>query len=116
MIAHIHLSRDPEEVALSAPGGMFDREELKATLRYLRGALGLSRPKMAKEHGLSRETWLRMETLESTGAYLLHASTLLTLAALCREREWDTHAEVLEKAAGWGRRHKYPERKTREGY
>ena len=115
MIAHIRLRRDPEEVALSVPGGLLDREELRETIRYLRGALDLSRPRMAEEHGLSINTWLRMETLERGGAYLPHASTLLKLAALCREREWDHHAEVLEKAAGWDRRHQYPERKVQWG-
>ena len=115
MMAHIRLRRDPEEVALSVPGGLLNREELRETIRYLRGALDLSRPRMAEEHGLSINTWLRMETLERGGAYLPHASTLLKLAALCREREWDRHAEVLEKAAGWERHHRHPKRNPSGG-
>lgn len=115
MIAHIRLNRDPEEVALSAPGGEFDREELHVDLKDLRDVLELLQPDMAQLCGLSVRCLSQMENLERKGAYLPHASTLLKLATLCRERGWPERAAVLEKAAGWKRRHRYPERKVTRG-
>jgi len=108
MIAHIRLNRDPEELEAAK---LFEREELRDTIRHVRDMLDLSRPEMSKQYGLSRETWLRMETLERKGGYLPHRSTLLKLAALCREKGWEDHALALEKAAGWERPHRYPERR-----
>ncbi len=115
MIAHIRLNRDREEVALSAPGGEFDREELRADLKDLRDVLELLQAEMAELHGVSVRTLSRMENLERKGTYLPHASTLRKLADLCWERGWPERAAVLEKAAGWGRRHKFASRKPIRG-
>lgn len=115
MIAHIRLNRDPEEVSLSAPGGEFDRRDLRSDLRDLRDALGVLQPDMAQSCGLSVRTLNRLENLERKGSYLPHRSTLLKLASLCRERGWEGRALTLEKAAGWERWHKYPEGRFSRG-
>lgn len=115
LIAQIRLNRDPEEVALAVPGGLFDRQGLHTILRDLRDVLDAPQVDRAKMCGLSARSLSRLENLGTRDSYLPHAATLHRLAELCRDRGWPERAEVLEKAAGWERRHQYPERKIQRG-
>jgi biotin operon repressor len=103
---------------------LLNREELRETIRRIRVSLDspcdtgdglLSQPKLAERLGLSSKTVWRLENLERKGTYLPHRSTLRKLAEFSRTQGWEEQALHLEKAAGWERRHRYPERKSQRG-